>query len=43
MKRCHDDVELLHCVNQVIRPDVGINECIILCNFRGRIMSGFEV
>ena len=43
MTRCHDEVELRHCVNQVICPDVGINECNILCNVGGRIMSGFEV
>ena len=23
--------------------DVGNDECIILCNFGGRIMSGFEI
>ena len=39
--RC-DGFKLSHCVNQVML-NVGNDECIILYNFGGRIMSGFEV
>ena len=36
-------VKLRHCVNQVLSIDIGNDDYIILCNFGGRIMSGFAV
>ena len=37
MTSCHIIVSIKFCL------DVGNDECIILCNFGGRIMSGFEI
>ena len=36
-------VKLRHYVNQVMLIEVGNDDYIILCNFGGRIKSGFEV
>ena len=41
--RRHNVVKLRHCVNQVMPIDVGNDDYIILCNFAGRIRSGFEI
>ena len=37
MTSYHIIVSIMFCL------DVGNDECIILCNFGGRIMSGFEI
>ena len=41
--RRHNVVNLRHCVNQVMLVDIGNDDYIILCNFGGRVVSGFEV
>ena len=41
--RRHNVVKLRHYVNQVMLIEVGNDDYIILCNFGGRIKSGFEV
>ena len=41
--RRHNLVKLRHCVNQIMSIDVGNDDYIILCNFGGHIMRGFEV
>lgn len=40
--RRHNDVKLRH-FSVTLCPDFGNDKYVILCNFSGRIMSGFEV